>query len=88
MTTAEATAASLTIAQRAALKAVKAGSFNTATELGAAPAALAALAAKGLVERRIPRTLSSSPRSRVEHEFGAAVYRITGRGVVVLRKVR
>ncbi len=88
MTTTDTLAASLTEAQLTALHAVSARTFDTAAKLGVSPAALAALARKGLVEVRIPRTLSSNPRSRVENEYGAATYRITGCGVVVLGKIR
>ena len=88
MTTAEALAAALTTAQRTALEAVSPRSFDTAAELGVSASALSALERKGLVDVRIPRHLSSNPRARVDSEYGAATYRITGYGVVVLRKAR
>ncbi|AWY06696.1 hypothetical protein SEA_ZETA1847_62 [Microbacterium phage Zeta1847] len=81
-------AASLTAPQRAALAAVRARTFDTATELGVSGASLASLERLGLVDVRSTRVQSSNPRARVSTEPIIRRYRITGTGVVVLNALR
>lgn len=81
-------AAGLTAAQRVALAAVSARSFDTATELGVSGSALLALSRLGLVDVRLTRVQSTNPRARVSTEPIIRRYRITGTGCVVLKAVR
>lgn len=69
----------LTATQAAALKATRANSFKTASELGATGATMSSLARLGLVDTHYPIT-----RGKVGTSTPS--YRITGRGVIARRK--
>lgn len=69
----------LTTTQKTALRKVKAAHYDTAHRLGANPSALAALARRGLVERKWGE---GSLRGD-----GRWSYRLSGRGVVALSKI-
>ena len=78
----------LTEKQQLALAALSPSQFKSATDLGVAPASLSSLVKAGLADVKSQRIQSSNPRQRVSSEPILRSYRITGRGVIVLRKIQ
>lgn len=77
---------SVTESQTAALVTLGASmKYRSATELGIAPATLAALARRGLVEVKARRIESSNPRSRVSSEPIERSYRVSMTGWRIVR---